>query len=186
VVPLIETARLRLRSFRPDDLDAHAAMLGDPDVSRHLGGFTHGREDSWRRMLACVGAWPMLGYGYWAVERLEDGVYLGLTGFADYKRDLKPSIEGLPEMGWIYTTAAHGKGYAGEAAFAALAWADKALAGQEITAIIDPDNAASIRLARKLGFDEGQEAVYAAETVLLFRRPPASPAATATAAAAAS
>ena len=95
-------ARLLLRGHRQSDLESHAAMLGDPAVARHLGGHPHGREDSWRRLLAARGAWDLLGYGYWAVERKEDGAYIGLCGFADYKRDMTPSIEGLPEMGWIF------------------------------------------------------------------------------------
>ncbi len=90
-VPTIETARLRLRAFRPEDLDGHAAMLGNPEVARHLGNFAFSREDSWRRLAAATGMWSLLGYGYWAVERRDSPGYLGLTGFADFKRDMTPS-----------------------------------------------------------------------------------------------
>jgi RimJ/RimL family protein N-acetyltransferase len=171
LVPVIETARLLLRAHRLSDLDPHAAMLGDAEVARHLGAYLHGREDSWRRLLAARGAWDLLGYGYWAVERKEDGVYLGLCGFADYKRDMTPSIEGLPEMGWIFATHAHGKGYASEAVAAGLGWAGEALLGRDIVAIIDPDNMPSIRVAEKAGFSERMEALYRDEPILLFRRP---------------
>jgi RimJ/RimL family protein N-acetyltransferase len=168
--PAIETARLRLRGFRESDLDAQAAVLGDPEVTRHLGGSTFSREDTWRRMLASPGLWTMLGYGYWAVERLDDGAYLGQAGFADFKRDMQPSIEGRPEMGWIFAPHAQGQGYAAEAVAAALDWADTALQAPEITAIIDPDNARSIRLAEKAGFDVREDATYRGEPILLFRR----------------
>lgn len=169
--PLIETARLLLRGHRQSDLESHAAMLGDPAVARHLGGHPHGREDSWRRLLAARGAWDLLGYGYWAVERKEDGAYIGLCGFADYKRDMTPSIEGLPEMGWIFAAHAHGQGYAGEAVAAGLAWADKALPGLTVTAIINPDNQGSIRVAERGGFSQREDADYNGERILLFRRP---------------
>jgi RimJ/RimL family protein N-acetyltransferase len=158
-------------------------MLGDPEVVRHLGGKTMSREESWRRMASAAGMWLLLGYGYWAVENREDGAYLGLIGFADFKRDMRPKIEGRPEMGWIFLPEAQGKGYACEAGAAALEWADKLLAGQEIVAIINPENGPSLRLASKLGFGKGNEAAYGTETVMLLRRP-ASPAAAATAAAA--
>jgi RimJ/RimL family protein N-acetyltransferase len=168
--PLLETARLRLRPFEPRDLDAHAASLADPDVVRHLGGNPLTREESWRRMLCGPGLWAMLGYGYWSVERREDGAWLGQLGFADFKRDMSPSIEGVPEMGWIFARHAQGQGFALEAVRAALGWADLVLPASEIAAIISPENAPSIRVAEKAGFGERSEARYRDEIVLLFRR----------------
>ena len=171
MVPTIETPRLRLRTFEPRDLDAQAATLGDPEVVRHLGGKPFSREETWRKMLAAPGLWAMLGFGYWLVERIEDGAYLGQIGFADFKRDMIPSIEDMPEMGWIFAPQAQGQGYAHEAAIAALGWADEALAGREIAAIIDHKNLPSIRVAEKAGFSSREEAVYKGEPILLFRRP---------------
>ena len=173
MVPLIETARLRLRAPQAGDLAAHSAMLADPQVNRHLGGHAFSREDCWRRLLAARGAWEMLGYGYWAVERSEDGAYLGTCGFADYKRGMTPSIEGLPEMGWIFASHAHGQGLAREAVAAGLEWADAHLPNVEFTAIISPGNAPSIRLAERNGFSIREDAVYNDEAILLMRRPPA-------------
>lgn len=170
VAPTIETARLRLRGFRASDLDAQAAVLADEDVVRHLGGQPFSREETWRKMLGSPGLWTLLGYGYWVVERLEDGIYLGQIGFADFKRDMVPNIEDLPEMGWIFAPEAQGKGYASEAAAAALGWADSNLKALEIVAIIDPDNAPSIRVAEKAGFDRREDAQYRGERILLFRR----------------
>jgi RimJ/RimL family protein N-acetyltransferase len=185
VVPLIETARLRLREFKESDLEPQAATLRDEEVVRYLGGRPHSREDAWRRMLAARGLLEMLGYGYWCVERREDGAYLGQVGFADYKRDMKPCIEGLPEIGWIFAPHAQGRGYANEAVAAAIAWADDTLGRRELVAIISHGSAASIRVAEKAGFSIREEAVYNGEPILLFRRPalPA-PAATASAASA--
>ena len=168
--PVLETARLRLRRFRADDLGAHAATMADPQVMRHLGGTPLAREDAWRRLLTGHGMWPMFGYGYWAVERRSDGAWVGQVGFADFKRDIEPSIEGLPEMGWIFASAAQGQGYAGEAVVAALTWADEVLKAPEIVAIIDPANAPSIRVAEKVGFTERSDARYRGERILLFRR----------------
>jgi RimJ/RimL family protein N-acetyltransferase len=100
-------------------------------------------------------------------------VMIGQVGFGDFKRDLDPSIEGIPEMGWVFASHAHGQGYASEAARAALEWGDRMLPGQSFAAIIDPANHASIRLARKLGFGEEREARYEGAPILLFRRPAA-------------
>lgn len=171
MVPEIETARLRLRAIRSDDLDHWASVCTAPEVVRHLGAAAFSREDTWRRLLATAGCWAMLGYGYWAVERREGGPMIGHAGFADFKRDMTPSIEGLPEMGWVFARDAHGQGYASEVVAAALAWAGEALKGREIVAIISHDNAASIRVAEKAGFGLREEALYKGEPILLFRRP---------------
>lgn len=170
MVPLIETARLRLRGFQKSDLDAQAALLADPQVVRYLGATPMSREEAWRRLLTATGLWAVLGYGYWMVERRDDGTFLGQTGFADFKRDLVPNIEGLPEMGWIFAPHAQGRGFALEAVTAALAWAEGGLKGREIVAIVDPDNAPSIRLAGKAGFDRREDALYKGDPILLFRR----------------
>jgi RimJ/RimL family protein N-acetyltransferase len=168
--PLLETARLILRPFRGSDVDAQAAMMGDPRVMNPMGAQPLSREDSWRKLLCGHGMWPIAGYGYWAVERRADAVMIGQIGFADFKRGMAPNIENIPEMGWLFAAEASGQGYATEAGVAALAWADAALGGREVVAIVDATNAPSIRVAEKLGFAEREEAVYRDAPILLFRR----------------
>jgi RimJ/RimL family protein N-acetyltransferase len=167
----LETARLRLRPYQESDLAAQAAILGDARVTRYVGGTPLSREEAWRRMLCGPSLWSLLGYGYWAVERRDIGEMIGFMGFADFKRDMKPSIEGLPEMGWIFATEAQGQGYCTEAVIAGLAWADEVLRGQPIVAIISPENTASIKVAERCGFDRSQTASYRGEPILLFTRP---------------
>ena len=168
--PVIETERLRLRAHLHSDLDPIAAMLGDEAVTRHLGGHPHVREDAWRRMLTGPGMWAVLGYGYWVVERREDNAVIGQAGLADYKRDMQPSIEGLPEAGWIFAPSAQRQGYATEAVAAILGWADTKLKPREVVAIIDAENAPSVRVAERTGFDQREAATYKGEPILLFRR----------------
>ena len=171
IAPVIEAPRLRLRPYHAGDLEPQWASMSDPGVVRFLGGVPQSREETWRKILGSPGLWALLGYGYWVAERLEDGAYLGQIGFADFKRDMKPNIEGIPEMGWIMARGVQGQGYATEAVLAALAWADEALGGPEIVAIISHENAASIRIAEKGGFSHREEATYKGEPILLFRRP---------------
>ena len=172
MAPVLETARLRLRNIAEDDLDSWADVMAREEVVRHLGGSPQSREESWRRLLGCAGSWSVLGFGYWAVELRDRPGIIGLVGFADFKRDMTPCIEGLPEMGWIFAPEAQGKGLAAEAVAAGLAWADERLAGREIVAIIAPDNAPSIRLAEKSGFGLPGQATFKGEPALLFHRPP--------------
>jgi len=168
--PLLETARLTLRPFEAGDVDAQAAMMADPHVVRHLGGHPFEREEAWRKLVAGNGMWALFGYGYWAVVRREDRAMIGQIGFADFKRAMIPAIEGLPEMGWVLAAEAGGRGFASEAASAALAWIDDALDPPEIVAVIDSANQASIRVAEKAGFAERETARYKNEPILLFRR----------------
>jgi RimJ/RimL family protein N-acetyltransferase len=168
--PVLETARLILRPFAASDVDAQAAMMGDPIVMRHIGGQGLSREDAWRKLLCGAACWSIFGWGYWAVERRADARMIGQLGFADFKRDIDPSIEGLPEMGWLFAAEASGQGFATEAGRAALAWIEAAHAPDEVVAIIDGANAPSIRVAEKLGFATRAEARYKGGPILLFRR----------------
>ena len=170
MVPSLETARLRLRGLSEADLAAHAALLDNPENVRFLGGHIVSREDAWRKLLSGVGMWAVFGFGYWTVEDKADGSYLGQVGFADFKRALTPSVEGLPEMGWMLSPRAQGRGIATEAALGALAWADQTWGRREIVAIIDEANIASIRVAEKTGFSSQEPATYKDEPILIFRR----------------
>jgi RimJ/RimL family protein N-acetyltransferase len=168
--PTLETARLVLRPFRESDLEPIAAAAADPEAVRFLGGTVATREETWRKLATIPGMWALLGYGYWIVERTSDHVVIGQAGFADFKRDIAPAIEGLPEMGWSFVRHAWGQGYASEAVTAALRWIDEALAPSEVVAIIDEQNLASIRVAEKTGFAQKETARYKSEPILLFRR----------------
>lgn len=170
MVPVLTTERLVLRPHRHEDFDAVAAMTGDADVMRYIGGQPQPREDSWRRMLCGPSMWMLLGYGYWIVERRADGAVIGQLGFADFKRAMEPNIEGLPELGYMFAAAAHGQGYASEGVAVALAWGDANLPGDQVVAIIDEANAASIRVVQKAGFTHCEPALYRSEKILLFRR----------------
>ncbi|MFL6829923.1 MAG: GNAT family N-acetyltransferase [Sphingomicrobium sp.] len=168
--PRIETERLILRGFRRDDLEAHAATLGNPETTRYLTPQPFSREDAWRRLMMAVGQWPLLGYGYWAVELKSGGRMIGQVGFADFERDMEPSIAGEPEMGWIFDPSVHGQGLAFEACAAALAWADSNLTSEGYPAIISLGNAPSIRLAERLGFERLPDGIYRDEPIAMFRR----------------
>lgn len=170
IVPVLETARLRLRAHRPDDHAACTALWADPDVTRHIGGRPFSAEETWRRMLASLGLWSMLGYGYWAVEEKAAGRYVGDIGFGDFRREIEPSLVGMLEFGWVLSPAVHGMGYASEAVAAATAWAAAHLPQKPAVCIIAPENAASIRVAEKAGFHPWRQTSYHGEPTLVLRR----------------
>jgi RimJ/RimL family protein N-acetyltransferase len=169
--PLIETERLLLRSFTAQDLDAHAATLSDEQIMLHIGGKALNREDAWRRLLCGVGMWQLMGMGPWAVEQKSDGRMVGHCGFFQFERDMQPSIVGEPEMGWIFDRSVHGQGIAFEACNAALKWAESAIGAGSYPAIIDLENAASMKLAERLGFIRQADGTYRDGPIAVFRRP---------------
>lgn len=175
-VPRLETPRLVLRGPQVEDLDASAAMWSDPEIVRHISGTPSTREQSWGRLLRHAGHWALLGYGYWVVAERDTGAFVGEVGFADYRRDITPSLEGIPELGWALVRAAHGKGYATEAVRAAIAWAERSLgAAHTMACIITPENAASIRVAEKSGFSMTARTTYSGVPVLLYKRSTTTP-----------
>jgi RimJ/RimL family protein N-acetyltransferase len=169
MIPTVDTERLILRGHRVDDFDALATMWADPIVVRHIGNQPSTREQSWARLLRYAGHWALLGFGFWAIEERASGRFAGEIGLADFKRDVTPPIGEL-ETGWVLAPWAHGRGYATEALRAVLAWSDAKFPGRATACVIDPDNAASRRVAEKCGYRETSHTTYHDEPLVIFRR----------------
>jgi RimJ/RimL family protein N-acetyltransferase len=171
-IPTVETERLILRAHRRDDLAAYAALWADPAVIRYTTGVPQTLEESWRRLLFARGHWAVLEHGYWVVEEKGSGRFVGEVGFADLHRDMRPSLEGMPEAGWIVSPAFHGVGYATEAVSAIHAWGEKHFGPTRTCCIISPENDASIRVAEKTGYREVAHTLYKDHAVIVFHRDP--------------
>jgi RimJ/RimL family protein N-acetyltransferase len=150
--PQIETERLRLRGHGVEDFPFCVAMWSEPQVVRYTVGEPSPPQRTWLRILGYRGHWALLGFGYWAVQEKASGRYIGELGFADFKRNMKVSLDGMPELGWALVPWAQGKGYATEALQAAVAWGDARFELPRTACIIHRDNGRSLRLAAKLGY----------------------------------
>jgi RimJ/RimL family protein N-acetyltransferase len=143
---VIETARLRLRLFRETDLDALARLNADPLVMRYLGfGKPLDRAETWRQIALFIGHMQLRGYSALAIEERATGEFLGRSG---------PWFpEGWPmlEVGWVVDPRRQNQGVATEAGRASLEWCFGNLSVDRVCSIIHPDNAASRRVAEKLG-----------------------------------
>jgi RimJ/RimL family protein N-acetyltransferase len=142
----LETERLLLRPFRDSDIDEYATMCADPEVMRFLGERSVlTRDQAWRQMAMFVGHWQLRGFGVWIVEERASGSLVGRVGL-HYP-------EGWPdrELAWTLARPYWGRGFAHEAARAALAHAFETLGWQRVISLIDPHNHRSIRLAERLG-----------------------------------
>ncbi len=141
--PPLETERLRLRAYRPEDFPAFATFYADP-VSRFVGGPCAAHE-AWRLFAYFAGHAAIRGYGAWALEEKASGAYVGHVALWN------PESWPEPEVGWILLPAAQGAGYATEAARRARAYAYEALGWDRLVSCVDPANQASQRVVARLG-----------------------------------
>ncbi|MEZ5994301.1 MAG: GNAT family N-acetyltransferase [Hyphomonadaceae bacterium] len=146
--PTLTTERLILRPPSQDDFDAFAAMAGEEDTMRFIGG-TAPRSAAWRSLSSLAGSWALLGYSMFSVIRRDTGEWIGRLG------PWQPGGDGNGwpgrEVGWGLKRAAMGQGYAAEGAAAAIDWAFDALGWDHVIHCIDKANAPSIALALRLG-----------------------------------
>jgi RimJ/RimL family protein N-acetyltransferase len=170
MVPVIETARLVLREPRHSDFDAVSAMWGDPNVTRYITAEPMARRQSWTFFTHLCGQWLLCGYGGWTVEQKHSGAFVGQVLFQQFLRDIDATREHLPEAGWALASAMHGRGYASEAVAAALAWADANIDVSHSVAIINPENAASLRVAERAGYRELRRTDLGGRPIILLER----------------
>ena len=96
---------------------------------------------------------------------------MGQVGFGDPRREIVPSLDGIPEAGWVLASWAHGNGYATEAVNAALAWADHNLPHSGSVCLIRPGNVASFRVAEKAGYSFEELGLLDDRETTILRRP---------------
>jgi len=161
-VPRLETERLILRELRDSDWDAYAKLMANPNVVRFIGGETKQRPEVWWQVATLAGHWAIKGYGPFAVERKEDGVFLGRVGFLH-----GPEWPG-PEIAWTLDEPYWGKGYAKEAALAAMRWGFDTIGFEKLCSMILPDNTPSIKLAEAVGESYERDYPFRQFTVRLY------------------
>ena len=141
-----DTDRLRFRPFADDDLKALNEMWSHPEVGPWIGGSHSSRDQSAEVLAEHVRHQRAHGYGFWAGEDLETGELVGEVGLMLFEGH-GPEIE----IGWCFTRESWGRGLAREAAARWLEIGLEHLGFERIIAVILPENARSIRLAKALG-----------------------------------
>jgi RimJ/RimL family protein N-acetyltransferase len=144
----MRTERLLLREWRDDDRAPFARLNAEPRVAEFLSRPLD-REASDALVDRIVGHWADDGFGLWPVERVEDGAFLGFTGLSApaFEAAFTPAVE----VGWRFAPEAWGRGYATEAARAALAFGFEALGLDEIVSFTAPANVRSQAVMERIG-----------------------------------
>ena len=163
-IPTLETARLRLRAFRAGDLELMARLNADPRVVRYKHPPLD-RIDSWRSLAMLLGHWALRGYGMWAAELKAEARMVGWLGL--YHPEGWPELE----LAWTIDPAFWGQGLAPEGAAAALDFAEATVGRRDLISVIFPANAASIRVAEKLGARLERRTKIRDADVLIYRHP---------------
>ncbi len=120
-------------------------MYSDEAFVHYLSGKPLSKEQVWDNMAIILGHWHLLGYGIWALERLEDGELVGRAGLLN--------LPGWPdvEVCWALAPKFWGKGYATEAAKACVDWAFAEAGFPRLISLVHPKNKASEAVALRLG-----------------------------------
>lgn len=153
---VVETDRLILRPFEPADFETYfARVLGDADVMRYLAtGAPMDKAEALTRFQQRLAAPPAELHAVWAVVERLSGELIGHAALH--------ALEGteLVEVAYALGKRWWGRGYASEAASAAVRYGFERLALDPIVAVTRPTNAASRRVLQKLGFSYVRDAVF--------------------------
>ena len=139
--PVLSTARLTLGPLTADDWPPYWHLMSSPRA-RYMGGPLPMNE-AWGWFCSDVAGWQLGGAGAIAIRR--GATTVGLLSL----NDLPFFPE--PELGWALFDGEDGRGYASEAAEAALAWLQAEHRPGSLVSYVDRENAASIALAARLG-----------------------------------
>jgi ribosomal-protein-alanine N-acetyltransferase len=142
----IETARLRLRPFAAQDLDAIHGIWVEPEVRRYLwDGEQISKEKAETVLASSIESFENYGFGIWAVILRESGDLIGFCGFR--------YLDDTPEIELTYgiSTPYWGMGFATEGAKAAIRYGFEEVGLDRIVGIADTENIASRRVLEKVG-----------------------------------
>jgi RimJ/RimL family protein N-acetyltransferase len=144
----LQTERLILRQWRPEDREPFAAINGDPSVMKFFPA-TLTRAESDEMADRIEESIDTRGFGFWAVEIPQVTSFAGFIGVTSprFEAHFTPCIE----IGWRLAQPFWNQGYATEGALAALDHGFRTLGVQEIVAFTVPTNVASRRVMEKIG-----------------------------------
>ena len=143
LVPSLSGERVDLRAPQVGDFDAFAGIVcGARGV--YVGG-PMDRDEAWLDFVQLAAGWMLQGHGGWTVTSKETGAVLGFVLLG-----LEPGDHEV-ELGFLFTEAAEGRGFAQEAALAARDWAGLALGLTSLVSYIDPANARAITMMGHMG-----------------------------------
>ena len=157
----IETARLYLRQFTPEDLDDLYRIYSDPEIMKYLTG-VRTREATETAIHTMLKRWEENNFGMWALVHKRDRKMIGRCGLGFL--DNTPEVE----LGYALDKVYWNQGLATEASFASLNYGFQILKLERIVAIARPENIASQRVIQKVGMKYEKNAHYYETDVVYY------------------
>jgi ribosomal-protein-alanine N-acetyltransferase len=149
---VLETSRLELREFRPDDADAPARVLSDPETMRfYPAPYNRTGVEEW--IVRNLRRYEEDGHGLWAMTLKSSGELIGDCGLTVQTVDGTDEIE----IGYHVRRDRWGQGLATEAARACRDHGFARLKVERLISLIRPENLASRRVAEKNGMTVWKE-----------------------------
>ena len=145
----LRTSRLLLRPWRDEDVAAFAEMSADPTVMQYLLPLSDRGLSVEAWVERARAHWDEHGFGQWVVELPGAANFIGVVGLetVSYDAHFTPAVE----VAWRLVRAYWGRGYATEAAKAALDYGFGEVGLGEIVALTVPANQRSRRVMERLG-----------------------------------
>lgn len=156
----IETARLRLRHFTPEDFDDLFRLYSDPEVMRYLSPRT--REQTQTSLFKHIKQWQEQNFGMCAVIHKDSGKMIGRCGLG--------FLENTPEveLGYVFDQSYWNMGIATEASRATLKYGFLSAKLDKIVAVANPQNIASVRVIQKVGMKYQKNAYHYGHDVVYY------------------
>lgn len=160
---IMETERLILRQLTDSDIHDLLCLVSDPIVMEFCSGpLTNADAQRW--LATAMTCYEKYGYDYWAVEEKESGNFVGQMGI------LRQELDGTQVdcLAFMLHHQYWNRGYASEGASACLRYAFTTLRLENIMATVEPGNAASIAILKKIGMKQIEDKDYAGNRVHVY------------------
>lgn len=149
---ILETERLYVRETIEEDVDAFYRIYSEPAITEYMEDLYPDVEEEKQYVRDYIEkVYTFFEFGVWTVVEKESGAVIGRAGIS-YREGFD-----VPELGFVIGVPWQRKGYATESCRAILNYAREQHGFTEIQALVEPENAVSLKLCAKLGMEQAEQ-----------------------------
>ncbi|ACJ30068.1 Acetyltransferase, GNAT family [Shewanella piezotolerans WP3] len=148
ILSVMETDRLEFREINSKDLIDLRLVLSDPEVMKYSIVGVHNDSEIQKYIDNCQQQYRANGFGQWAIFSKSDASFVGVCGLNSHVVESND----LLHVSYRLASSQQGKGFASEATIAVAEFCKHQLKLDNISALIDPENIPSLKVAKRAGF----------------------------------